>query len=85
MESIAKLAERLPEDRVEHNIANLPKIVAPDAVQRSDQPVGEIARNIDTSGCWMVLKNIERDPEYKRCWTRAWTRWPPTYATARAA
>jgi len=66
VESIAKLAERLPEDRVEHNIANLPKIVAPDAVQRSDQPVGDIARNIDTNGCWMVLKNIERDPEYKR-------------------
>lgn len=66
VESIATLAERLPEDRVEHNIANLPKIVAPDAVQRSDQPVGEIARNIDTNGCWMVLKNIERDPEYKR-------------------
>ena len=25
---------------------------------------------IETNGCWMVLKNIERDPEYKRCSTR---------------
>lgn len=67
VESIAKLAERLPPDRVEHNIANLPKIVDdPDAVRRSDESVGEIARNIETNGCWMVLKNIELDPEYKR-------------------
>jgi hypothetical protein len=66
VESIARLAERLPEDRVEHNIANLPKVIDPNAVQRSDEPVGEIARGIETNGCWMVLKNIESDPEYKR-------------------
>lgn len=35
-------------------------------MQRSDRPVGEIARTIDSNDCWMVLKNIERDPEYKR-------------------
>jgi hypothetical protein len=66
VESIAQLAERLPEDRVEHNYANLPTVVAPDAVERSDEPVGEIARKIDSNGCWMVLKNIELDPAYKR-------------------
>ena len=66
VESIAQLAERLPEERVEHNIANLPKVADPDAVQRSDEPVAEIARQIETNGCWMVLKNIESDPQYKR-------------------
>lgn len=66
VESVAQLAERLPEHRVEHNYANLPSVVSPDAVERSDEPVGEIARNIDSNGCWMVLKNIELDPEYKR-------------------
>jgi cupin superfamily protein len=65
VESIALLAERLPEDRVEHNYADLPTVADPDAVQRSDEPVGEIARQIETNGCWMVLKNIERDAEYK--------------------
>jgi hypothetical protein len=64
IESIARLAERLPEDRVEHNVGNLPKVVDDDAVERSDLPVGEIARGIETNGCWMVLKNIERDEEY---------------------
>lgn len=66
VESIARLAERMPADRIEHNLANLPKVVDPNAVERSDEPVGEIARGIETNGCWMVLKNIELDPEYKR-------------------
>ena len=33
---------------------------------RLDLPPGEIARGIDTNGCWMVLKRIERDPAYAR-------------------
>jgi cupin superfamily protein len=65
VESIARLAERLPEDRVEHNYADLPTVADPNAVQKSDRPVGEVARTIDSNGCWMVLKNIERDPDYK--------------------
>ena len=28
--------------------------------------MGAIARGIESNGCWMVLKNIELDPEYKR-------------------
>ena len=65
MEEIAGLAERLPADRVEHNLADLPKVADPSEVQRSDEPVGDIARGIETNGCWMVLKNIELDPRYR--------------------
>ena len=28
---------------------------------------GEIARGIETNGCWMVLKFVETDPEYSAC------------------
>ena len=66
IESVAALAERLPEDRIEHNLGDLPKVANPDEVRQSDLPVGEIARTIDTNGCWMVLKNIELDPDYSR-------------------
>ncbi len=66
VEAIARLAERLPTDRIEHNYGNVSKVAAPDQVERSSQPVGQIAREIDSNDCWMVLKNIERDPEYKR-------------------
>ena len=76
VESIAQLAERLPEETLEHNYANLGKVTDPDAVKRSDDPPGEVARNIDTNGCWMVLKNIEQDPAYKRAAGRAPGRGP---------
>jgi hypothetical protein len=66
LESVARLAERLPEDRIEHNLGDLPRIADPRAVRQSDLPVGEIARTIDTNGCWMVLKNIELDADYGR-------------------
>jgi hypothetical protein len=59
------LAEGLPEQSVEHNLGNLPSVVDPDAVEQSELPPGEIARTIDSNGCWMVLKNIEQDPGYK--------------------
>src|SRR5207244_831142 len=35
-----------------------------DAPMLEDDPI-EIARNIETNGCWMVLWNIEQVPEYK--------------------
>ena len=65
VESIAQLAKRLPADRVEHNRANLPKVVDPHAVERVDLPVDEIARTIESNNCWMVLKNIELDAAYR--------------------
>ena len=40
-------------------------MVDPGTVTRLDLPVDEIARTIDTNGCWMVLKNIELDPAYR--------------------
>jgi hypothetical protein len=64
VEAVANLAEKLPADKVEHNLGDLPTVVDPNAVERSDQPVGEIARGIETNGCWMVLKNIELDGSY---------------------
>jgi len=65
VEAIAELADALPEQQVEHNLGRLPLVVAdPDAVQRAELAPGEVARGIETNGCWMVLKNIEADPGY---------------------
>lgn len=65
LDSLATLAERLPAHRVEHNYANVGKVVDPKDLRQSDEPAGEVARNIETNGCWMVLRNIELDPTYK--------------------
>ncbi len=65
VEAIAQLAERLAEDRIEHNLGNLPLVVGAAETPRASLPPWEIARGIETNGCWMVLKNIEADPAYR--------------------
>jgi hypothetical protein len=65
VEAVAKLAETLPPESIEHNMGDLPTVVDPDAVERSELPVGEIARTIETNGCWMVMKNIEHEAAYR--------------------
>jgi hypothetical protein len=65
VERVAELADFLPESSVEHNLGNVDKIVAGGEAPRLDQTPGEVARGIDSNGCWMVLKNVEQDPAYK--------------------
>jgi cupin superfamily protein len=65
VEAVAELADRLPAESVEHNRGDVPAVVASDEVEAIDETPAEIARNIDTNGCWMVLKNIEQVPAYR--------------------
>lgn len=64
VEAIAELAERLPVDRIEHNLGDLPVVVGQAAAPSASLAPAEIARGIETNGCWMVLKNIEADAPY---------------------
>jgi hypothetical protein len=64
VEGVAELADELPETSVEHNTGKVDAVVGDKKVERLDLPPGEIARGIDTNGCWMVLKNIEQVPRY---------------------
>lgn len=66
VEAIARLADRVPAASVEHNRGDLPAVVeSTEAVERLDSSPGEIARNIETNGAWMVIKNIEQLVEYR--------------------
>jgi hypothetical protein len=64
VERVAQLADELPAESVEHNLGNVDKFVPGGEAPRLDETPGQIAREIDTNGCWMVLKNIEQDPGY---------------------
>jgi hypothetical protein len=64
LESIADLADALPASKVEHNRGDVPALLSEGDAPRLDATPGEIARGIETNGCWMVLKNIELDPDY---------------------
>ena len=64
LEALAELADSLPSDRVEHNLASVGDTVPGGEVPRSDLPPGEIVRTIETNGCWMVLP-IHGVPSYQ--------------------
>jgi ribosomal protein L16 Arg81 hydroxylase len=65
VERVAELADFLPESDVEHNLGNVDKLVPSGEAPRLDQTPGEVARGIESNGCWMVLKNVEQDPAYR--------------------
>ena len=64
VESLAVLADQLPETSVEQNRGDVDAVVADGQAEKVDDTPGEIARNIETNGAWMVLKNIEQVPAY---------------------
>jgi len=65
LDRIAELADALPAKQVEHNLGKVPELLPGGEAPRLDAAPGEIARGIHSNGCWMVLKNIESDAEYR--------------------
>src|SRR3954469_7497792 len=65
LDRLPQLADSLPDTQVEHNLGDVPEVLPGGEAPRLDASPGEIARGIETNGCWMVLKNIETDPEYQ--------------------
>jgi hypothetical protein len=63
LEAIVLLAESLPEKSVHYNKGDL-SIGGEGERQSSACSIGEAIRNVETSGSWAVLKNIEQAPEY---------------------
>lgn len=65
LNALARLAESLPKASIEYNAADQPIGVdgkpAPTGI-----PIGETIREIDRSGSWAVLKNIEQNADYAR-------------------
>ena len=64
LEAIGQLADSLADDSVEHNLGQVPELLPGGEAPRLELSPGEIARGIDSNGCWMVLKRIEQDPAY---------------------
>ena len=62
-ESLARLAEALPENSIEYNFADLP-IGIDGKPEPTGISIGDTIRNIEKTGSWAALKNIEQVPEY---------------------
>jgi len=59
------LSRALPPHRIEYNAGDLPLSVDPKATPANGLTAEDTLRTIDRCGSWLVLKNVELDPEYK--------------------
>jgi hypothetical protein len=62
---LIELARTLPEDRVEYNAGDIPVSVDPSRTPRTGLSIEETIRRIEECRSWMVLKNVERDADYR--------------------
>jgi hypothetical protein len=62
---LIELATVLPESSVEYNQADLPIEQEYLATPRNGLTIDQTMRQIEDCKSWMVLKNVERDPQYK--------------------
>jgi hypothetical protein len=64
LEAIAELADALPPLAIERHSAEQPLLVPGGAPELTGRP-SDTVRDIETSGAWMVLWNIEQSPPYR--------------------
>lgn len=62
---LVALSRRLPAECIEYNAGNLPLNHDPKAVARTGLSVQESLLRMHEYNSWVVLKNVERDPEYR--------------------
>jgi cupin superfamily protein len=65
LSSIARLAAELPRDLIEYNAGNAAISQDPATVKSVDLDPVEVVRRIESAGAWMVLKRIEKAPDYR--------------------
>lgn len=61
---LVELARRLPAPQVEYNAGNVPVSLDPAQTPRNGLSPEETVRRIAECNSWLVLKNVERDPQY---------------------
>ncbi len=64
LERLVRLSKELSPRLVEYNPGSLPVIHDPSTTPANSLSVAETIRRIETCGSWMVLKHVERSPEY---------------------
>ena len=62
---LVELAGALPEKSVEYNAGDLPVTQDPNQTPRNGLSIVDTVRRIEECKSWMVLKNVEQQPEYK--------------------
>ena len=64
LSKLVELSRRLPASRVEYNAGNVPLTLDPANTPQTGLSAEETIRRISECKSWLVLKNVEQDPEY---------------------
>src|SRR3954465_8647109 len=64
LDSLGERADFLPDERVEHNRADVPEILPSGEAASLDATPWVIARGIERDGGWMGLEHVEKHPDY---------------------
>ncbi len=62
---LIELAQFLPEKSVEYNSGEVPVSQDPNLTPRNGLSIADTIARIEQCKSWMVLKNVEQDPEYR--------------------
>ena len=66
LERLIQLAQRMPENQVEYYSGKVGINQDPDKHPKNGLSIVETVRRIEECGSWMVLKNVQSDPDYGR-------------------
>ncbi len=66
IDRLLELSKRLPESCIEYNAGNIPISIDGALTPRNGLSPEETIRNIAECRSWLVLKYVERDPEYSK-------------------
>lgn len=65
LQRLVELSRKLPPNDVEYYDGNMTVDLDPKTYRKTNLSIPETIRRIEECGSWMVLKWVERDPEYK--------------------
>ena len=65
LERLLELSRGLPGERAEFHAGNVPVYTSPERTPSTGLSLEETIRRIGSCGAWVVLKNVEHDPEYR--------------------
>ncbi len=65
LSKLFELAKSIPRDRIEYNSGKVAVGVKPEDVPTIDLAPDEVVKTIETANAWMVIKNVEEQPEYR--------------------
>lgn len=65
LERIVRLAQSMDRDRIEYNAGNAAISQKPEETPRINMAPTEIISSIENCNAWLVIKNVELDPDYR--------------------